>query len=83
MKKRIFVDMDGVIADFQGAVTKLSKETYDLYVHRHDEVPGIFEGLEPIEGSVKAVGILKKYFDLFIASTPSWGNETSSCEKIN
>jgi len=81
-KKKLFIDMDGVIADFNGAVRNLPKDVYDQYAYRHDEIPGIFSTLEPIEGSKEAIALLKNYFELFILSTPSWGGSTSLTEKI-
>jgi 5'(3')-deoxyribonucleotidase len=82
-KKKIFIDMDGVLSDFNGGVKKLTRETYDEYKYRHDEIPGLFMGLDPIKGSKEAVTILKQHFELFILSTPSWGNSGSLTEKIN
>lgn len=81
-KKRIFVDMDGVLADFTGGVKKLSPEIFEEYKYRHDEVPGLFAALDPIEGSIEAINTLNKHFDLCILSTPSWSNPSSLGEKV-
>ena len=43
MKKPIvYIDMDGVLADFKSALTKISPELIDEFSGRHDNIPGIF-----------------------------------------
>ena len=70
-KYRIFIDMDGVIADFESAaeaealvkgVTKLSRP--DLFVN--------YRNLEVIEGAIESVAKLNVDHEIFIASTPPW-----------
>ena len=70
-KYRIFIDMDGVIADFESAaeaealvkgVTKLSRP--DLFV--------IYRALGVIDGAIEAVAKLNADHEVFIASTPPW-----------
>ena len=82
-RKRIFIDMDGVLANWDKGVKDLPEEIYNEYAFRHDEIPGLFLSLEPIEDSVNSVLTLNKYFELFILSTASWGNSGSLSEKIN
>ena len=68
---RIFIDMDGVIADFEKAaenaalekgVPKLSRP--DLFVN--------YRNLDVIEGAIEAVAKLNADHEVFIASTPPW-----------
>ena len=68
---RIFIDMDGVIANFEKAaenvalekgVTKLSRP--DLFVN--------YRALGVIDGAIEAVAKLNVDYDVFIASTPPW-----------
>ena len=70
-KYRIFIDMDGVIADFETAaeteailrgVPKLSRP--DLFVN--------YRALSVIDGAIEAVAKLNADHDVFIASTPPW-----------
>ena len=70
-KYRIFIDMDGVIADFESAaeaealvkgVTKLSRP--DLFVN--------YRALSVIDGAIEAVAKLNADHEVFIASTPPW-----------
>ena len=70
-KYRIFIDMDGVISDFETAaeteavlrgVPKLSRP--DLFVN--------YRALGIIDGAIEAVAKLNADHDVFIASTPPW-----------
>jgi len=70
-KYRIFIDMDGVIANFEKAaentalekgVPKLSRP--DLFVN--------YRNLDVIDGAIEAVAKLNADHDVFIASTPPW-----------
>jgi 5'-nucleotidase len=65
MKKLIYIDMDGVIANFDKAAREQGNgKRPDLYVN--------YRNLELIPGSKDALIKLNKDFDIFIASTPSW-----------
>ena len=64
MSKRIFIDMDGVIANFDKAAKEQGNgKRPDLYVD--------YRSLELIPGA-QAVHTLNRDFDVFIASTPPW-----------
>ena len=68
MKKlRIYVDMDGVIADFNKAKYNIAPSKQgrpDLYVD--------YLHLDIIPGAEEAVEYLNKHHEVFIASTPPW-----------
>ena len=68
MKKlRIYVDMDGVIADFEKAAGKLPDKQQgrpDLYVD--------YLYLDVIPGAEEAMSYLNEHHEVFIASTPPW-----------
>ena len=68
MKKlRIFIDMDGVIADFEKAKKGLSialQKRTDLHVD--------YLYLDVIPGAEEALNYLNKHHEVFIASTPPW-----------
>ena len=62
---RIFIDMDGVITDFDKAAEEQGNgKRPDLYVD--------FRNLELIPGAQEAVMRLSQDFDVFIATTPPW-----------
>ena len=65
MKKIIYVDMDGVIADFDKAA-KLGG-----YTHRPD-LKVNFRDLDLVSGAQDALIKLNQDFDIFIATTPPW-----------
>ena len=65
MKKTIFIDMDGVIANF----AKAAKE--GGWEHRPDKHVNFGE-LEVMPGAEEALRKLNQDFDIFIASTPPW-----------
>jgi 5'-nucleotidase len=74
MKKKIcYIDMDGVLCDFYGAIQKhpekdkYSKSTYDM-------MPGVFNNLDPMPGAIEAFELLFEMFDVYILSTPPWRN---------
>jgi len=64
-KKIIYIDMDGVIADFKKAADEGG------YTHRPDKYVD-YEKLEVMPGAQSALIQLNKDFDIFIASTPPW-----------
>ena len=65
MKKTIFIDMDGVIANF----AKAAKE--GGWEHRPDKHVD-YGNLEVMPGAKDALIRLNHDFDIFIASTPPW-----------
>jgi len=85
MKKKIlYIDMDGVIADFEKGVKKYSpgletSDDYPNYEIRKDMVhdvciqnPTIFHELEPLPGAIESVKQLFKLYDVYFLTTPMW-----------
>ena len=65
MKKIIYIDMDGVISDFDKAAKEQGNgKRPDLYVD--------YRNLELIPGARDALIRLNQDFDIFIATTPPW-----------
>ena len=65
MKKIIYIDMDGVISDFDKAAQEQGNgKRPDLYVD--------YRNLELMPHAKEALMKLNKDFDIYIASTPSW-----------
>lgn len=80
-KPILFVDMDGVVADFMGAVVELATHPERLYNEktRSTEIdqtclknPLIFQFLNTIEGSTESIKLLSKYYSIYFLSTPMW-----------
>jgi len=76
-KKRIYIDMDGVLANFQKEADKIPE------VGHPDEVLD-FSTFEVMPGATEAVEALwEAGYDLFIATTPPWDNPDSWGQKRN
>lgn len=85
-KKVLFIDMDGVLADFQRGMTDWfdsHPHLYERHKNNPDHIHGIFRDLKPIEGAIEAVKKLYESgkYDMFIATTAPWGNPDSATDK--
>jgi 5'-nucleotidase len=85
MKKTLFLDMDGVIADFDLGIKCLvpgldtggeTQADYEIRSKLVDEIceanPTIFHDLPPIPGAIETVNKLFELFDVYFLSTPMW-----------
>ena len=80
--KRVFIDMDNVLVDFQSGLDQVSEETKAAYADRLDEIPGLFAKMKPMPGAIEAVHELQKHYDLFILSTAPWKNPSAWSDKV-
>jgi 5'-nucleotidase len=84
-KKILYVDMDGVLANFDKKVLEVNPSIVTLSSHAPNyeerskmvekvmrDNPRMFLELEPIEGSIEAVKRLWNHFDILFLSTPCW-----------
>ena len=81
-KKRVFVDMDNVLVDFESGLAQVSEEVKKEYEGRLDEIPGLFGLMRPMPGAIEAVHELQKHYDLFILSTAPWRNPSAWSDKV-
>ena len=81
-KKRIFVDMDNVLVDFESGLAHVSDEVKQEYEGRLDEIPGLFGLMKPMPGAIEAMYELQKHYDLFILSTAPWKNPSAWSDKV-
>jgi len=83
-KTVIYVDMDGVIADFVSGIKKLPDEVRNS-TKDFDEVPGIFALMDPVDGAVEALIELGNLpnVDLYVLSTAPWNNPTAWSDKLD
>lgn len=85
MKKKIlYLDMDGVVADFDGKMQEIrpdlyESEEFDTYDKKSAEMdatvanhPEFFQSINPIEGAIEAVNQLFDLYDVYFLSTPMW-----------
>lgn len=81
-KKRVYIDMDNVLVDFQSGLDKIPEDIKQKYEGDEDEIPGIFELMVPKAGALEAVDKLKDKFDLYILSTAPWKNPGAWTHKV-
>ena len=81
-KKRVFVDMDNVLVDFESGLAEVSENVKKEYVGRLDEIPGLFGLMKPMPGAIEAMHELQKHYDLFILSTAPWKNPSAWSDKV-
>ena len=85
-KKIVFIDMDGVLVNFEEAMNNCYKDNPEfkkMYKSNPDEIPGIFKDPKPINGAINSVNTLAEsgLYNLFIATTASWGNPEAAMHK--
>ena len=74
--------MDGVLADFNKALSeRVTPELCMEYGENVDNIPGIFDNLDPVPGAIFAFHELGDKYDCYILSTAPWGNPEAWMEK--
>ena len=81
-KPVVYVDMDGVLVDFDSGIARLTEQELSMYEGRFDEVPGIFARMDPMPGAIEAFTALAGRFDVYILSTASWLNPSAWAHKV-
>ncbi len=83
MKKVLFIDLDGVIADFITAMNFHPLRKISPYDEHPDTIPGIFRNLNPIIGAIEAVKILldSNQYEVYFLSTAPWNNPSAWTDK--
>lgn len=74
MKKRVYVDMDGVLVDYESAFDGMEPE---------DNTPNIFSKMLPLPDALEAYHKLAEKFDVYVLSTAPWGNPSAWTDKAN
>lgn len=83
MKKRLYIDMDGVLVDFESGIAQIDQKTKEQYEGRFDEIPDIFGLMQPFENAIESFNELSNHFDTYILSTAPWENPTAWSDKLN
>ena len=81
--KILYIDMDGVLVNFQTGIDKLTEQQRQEYLGKEDECPGIFGLMEPQPGAIDAFNELSQLFDTYVLSTAPWENDTAWTDKLN
>lgn len=74
---RIYVDMDGVLCDYDSAWDRNYSETCQY----PQSIPGFFKTLDPIEGSIEALKAIAEIHEVYILTRPSIKNPHCWTEK--
>ena len=83
-KKVLYVDMDGVLVDFQfGIEFQLSEKEKNEFADRLDEFPGIFALMKPKPDAIESFKQLSKIYDTYVLSTVPWENPSAWSDKLN
>jgi 5'(3')-deoxyribonucleotidase len=78
-KPLFYIDMDGVLSDFDKRFKELEAQGFKVSgVFKHLEA---YKDLEPIEGAIAAWHALQEKYETYILSTPAWSNPDSWSEK--
>ena len=74
--KIIYIDLDGVVADFEKGRSEHPLGNITPYIGRPDKLPGIYENLDPIPNAIKSVNTLfsNPNFDVYFLSSAPWDN---------
>ena len=88
----IYIDMDGVLVDFEsayGLITPEEKKQYNPCGKAekdadYDEIPNIYSKMLPLNGAIDAYKQLSsdERFKVYILSTAPWGNPSAWSDKL-
>lgn len=87
-RKIVFVDMDGVLVNFEKAIEHYHKTAPEylskMYANDPDLIPGIFRDAEPMPGAISAVKQLcySGKYDICVATTSPWDNPYAAGDKM-
>ena len=85
-KKIVFIDMDGVLVNFQKAIddyhATADEHLSKIYQKDPDLIPGIFREAEPMPGAIEAVKKLAEIYDICVATTSPWDMPYAAADKM-
>jgi 5'(3')-deoxyribonucleotidase len=81
-KKRVYIDMDGVLVDFLSGVGKLPDGIRQEYGDSPEDIPGVFRLMDPMPGAIDAALRIAGKYDAFILSTAPWNNPSAWADKV-
>lgn len=82
MTKIVYVDMDGVLVDFESGINALPLSEKEKYIGQYDNAPNIFGLMQPIPGAINAFNTLTQYYDVYILSTAPYDNPSAWADKL-
>ena len=89
-KKILYIDMDGVLVDFQRVIDEMDAETYQKYCPcpeknrppMFDQIPDVFKTMPSIPDAIESFRELSCHFDIYILSTAPWENNAAWSDKL-
>lgn len=81
-KEIVYIDMDGVIVDFNSGKKHFTNEDYERAGCEWDNVEGIYSKMTPVKGAIDAVKRICKKYDVYILSTAPWNNPSAWSDKV-
>ena len=81
VKKILYIDMDGVITDFNSGLTRVPFWKRKKYKKTGD-IPGIFKRMDPMPNAIESINELAKMYDIYVLSSAPWDNPSGWSEKI-
>lgn len=81
-KDVVYIDMDGVIVDFESGKKHFTEKDLKNANGEWDNVKGIYSKMVPVYGAVEAVKRICQKYDVYILSTAPWNNPSAWCDKI-
>ena len=80
-KKTLYIDMDGVLVDFDSGVAKSEVDILASYEGQYDNIPHVFSKMDPMPGAIEAFKSLQEKYDVYVLTTAPWRNETALQDK--
>lgn len=80
MKKRVYIDMDNTLCDFQGKSEEMKIKSKGTLVYPQSQY-GFFTSLEPLPGALAAYRQLEEVYEVYILTAPSYMNPLCYTEK--
>ncbi len=81
MKKILYIDMDGVLVDFESGLARVPDDVRDEHKGHEEDIPGVFSLMDPVPDALDAFRELARLFDTYILSTPPWDNPAAWTDK--
>lgn len=81
--KLLYIDLDGVVADFVTAMNTHPLINQPPHDKNPDTIPGLFRHLKPIDAAIESVKKLLKSpkYDVYFLSTAPWNNPSAWTDK--
>jgi 5'(3')-deoxyribonucleotidase len=81
-RKIVYVDMDGVLVDFDSGLSKTPDDVLTQHRGRENDMLGIFSLMDALPGAIEAFIELAERFDTYILSTSPWENPSAWQDKL-